>query len=499
MASLCCQRCWTGLLRDATIRCGTGQRRTGLITFEENGFPVELLSQRDIERAVAHGKVRADTVVKEYGPSGTVRTARADEIARLQPLLTPPEPTGSPPAPVEVAAPPLTQARPSHSAPRLPLFETSPPVTHAPIDHAGEHDLEHKAVDEEPQRRPSWGWIAAAALAVTLLFWWGLGRSTPTGGGDRSSESAPLPTDVVGSARDYWASRTVTARRSPGSTSGSLGTLRRDDRFRGVAVRGPDGTGEWVRVEDGRFAGAYVWSRNLGTETRPVLEQVLPGDPTRVAVARPTYAAPDFSAAQGEVLAVGTSSRVVGRTADGWWEVLLDGGGVGYLPSDAILSACVGGDCRVVTASGWGGIVTGMTASAALRASGLTFGAGTDSEGGTPPDPDQAACAIYSLANGPSAVGVFVEDGLVTSVVIEGEGGAEFTTERGIHIGDAEAAVRRAYPKLTEKPDIYSDLPDKKLFFYADGGRGIKFGIKDGRVAEIAAGGKSIEYVEGCL
>jgi hypothetical protein len=118
-------------------------------------------------------------------------------------------------------------------------------------------------------------------------------------------------------------------------------------------------------------------------------------------------------------------------------------------------------------------------------------------------EPDRlAACNIYGLVGAPKNISVFVENGIITSLSVgeeEGGKGVRFETERGIGLGDTESALRRAYPKLREEPDIYSEPPDKKLFFKGDRGNGIKFSIVGGRVIEMSFGGPSINYVEGCL
>ncbi|OQW71994.1 MAG: hypothetical protein BVN33_14295 [Proteobacteria bacterium ST_bin13] len=60
--------------------------------------------------------------------------------------------------------------------------------------------------------------------------------------------------------------------------------------------------------------------------------------------------------------------------------------------------------------------------------------------------------------------------------------------------------VRRLYKGLKQLPDIYSELPDKKLFPYEPGGeRGSKFSINGGKVTGVSVGSRSIGYVEGSL
>lgn len=164
---------------------------------------------------------------------------------------------------------------------------------------------------------------------------------------------------------------------------------------------------------------------------------------------------------------------------------------------------CKGAECRVLTASGWGGIRAGMTVDAAMRASGLSLQKPGHYDEAFADEPGTLeACNIYGLVGAPSNVSVFVEKGLVTSIgtdLSKEPQAATFITDRGVKLGDPESAVRRAYKKLKTEPDIYSEPPDKKLFARGDDGNGIKFSIVGGKVDGIHVGGSSIQYVEGCL
>lgn len=159
---------------------------------------------------------------------------------------------------------------------------------------------------------------------------------------------------------------------------------------------------------------------------------------------------------------------------------------------------CMGAGCRIMTPQGWAGIRAGMKVAAAMRASGFSLKQPGHYDEFYADEPDTlAACNIYELVGAPDNLSVFVEHGIITSLGV-GEG-QRFETDRGVGVGDPEAAVRRAYPQLKEEPDIYSEPPDKKLFFRSSNGNGIKFSINSGRVSAISAGGASIAYVEGCL
>lgn len=166
-------------------------------------------------------------------------------------------------------------------------------------------------------------------------------------------------------------------------------------------------------------------------------------------------------------------------------------------------SACFGSECRVLTPSGWAGIRPGMPVETAMQASGFDLKKPGRYDEFNEDDPDALeACNIYQLVGAPSNLFVFVENGIVTSIGV-GESddarGARFKTDKGVSIGDPEKTVRSAYAKLEQEPDIYSEPPDKKLFYRSAGGNGIKFSIVGGKVVEIDVGGGSINYVEGCL
>lgn len=149
-----------------------------------------------------------------------------------------------------------------------------------------------------------------------------------------------------------------------------------------------------------------------------------------------------------------------------------------------------------MTPFGWGGIEAGVTVDSAEHATGLKL-----RDDGHYTDAGDGSCLAYRVVGGPENLRMLVEGGVVTTVEVYAEKGQPtFRTDRGVKLGDPEAAVRAAYKALKQLPDIYSEPPDKKLFFYESGGeRGIKFDINDGKVSGMSVGTTSIEYVEGCL
>ena len=164
---------------------------------------------------------------------------------------------------------------------------------------------------------------------------------------------------------------------------------------------------------------------------------------------------------------------------------------------------CMGADCRIITPAGWAGIEAGMRVRTAMRASGFSLEQPGHYDEAFSDEPDRlVACNIHGLVGAPKNISAFVENGVITSLSVgeeEDGSGVRFETERGIRLGDTEAALRKAYPRLREEPDIYSEPPDKKLFLKGAKGNGIKFSIVGGRVVAMAFGGPSINYVEGCL
>ena len=75
-------------------------------------------------------------------------------------------------------------------------------------------------------------------------------------------------------------------------------------------------------------------------------------------------------------------------------------------------------------------------------------------------------------------------------------------TDRGVGIGDPEARVRSVYGlQLKSERHAYEDPPSKYLTWWEPGSRrGVRFEIgSDRKVEAVYAGGKAIEYIEGCL
>jgi uncharacterized membrane protein YhaH (DUF805 family) len=74
--------------------------KSSTIVLEENGFPVELVSDRDIERSVAGGRLRPDSLITLVKTGEAPRTMRAAEFERLRPFFERSEMEISQPQPV---------------------------------------------------------------------------------------------------------------------------------------------------------------------------------------------------------------------------------------------------------------------------------------------------------------------------------------------------------------------------------------------------------------
>ena len=95
-------------------------------------------------------------------------------------------------------------------------------------------------------------------------------------------------------------------------------------------------------------------------------------------------------------------------------------------------------------------------------------------------------------------------DGVLGSVWVSRNAAVE--TDRALNVGDTAAEVKRVYGAAAEVvPHKYGEAPSEYITVWSTtdhqsvAARGLKYEIgADGRVQSIAAGGPSIQYVEGC-
>jgi hypothetical protein len=330
-----------------------------MFTFEENGFPVELITERDIRKAVASGRLRRDTAVKIHFPGQPIFTRRADEVEDLRPFLGIDEAETA----VEADAVPAGAFAEASSqvAPPSPVYRPPPSPPVPPTSGGGgmnvflDEETHFSAQDTayappppmQPQNKPVEPWILPAILVGII----GLGALTSLGGSPPdtnalSNVSAPAaetvfdgdvfntaePADeTIGEAQTFYAARDAALRIEPSSSSTELGTLRRGTSVFGIRLR-PAGSDEvWVRIESGAHAGAYVWLANMSDEARPTLARTL-AQQWAISGEVGLYAAPDEASRRLDTLSAGLNVQVAGELENGWWEVARQNGGVAYVP-----------------------------------------------------------------------------------------------------------------------------------------------------------------------
>ena len=155
-----------------------------------------------------------------------------------------------------------------------------------------------------------------------------------------------------------------------------------------------------------------------------------------------------------------------------------------------------------LTSEGWATLRIGMTRAEVENAF------GTDSTPDTVGGPEPEACDIFHPQRAPEGLKVMIERGVLTSIWLDP--GAAMKTDRGFGVGDEASAIKAAYAAAASAtPHKYSPAPAEYVTAWARGGgagyvenpqaRGISYHIgSDGRVEHVAAGGPSIQYVEGC-
>ncbi|HEY0101881.1 MAG TPA: hypothetical protein VGB60_00245 [Brevundimonas sp.] len=168
-------------------------------------------------------------------------------------------------------------------------------------------------------------------------------------------------------------------------------------------------------------------------------------------------------------------------------------------PAAAVAPAAVSDG---LTAEGWGPLRIGMSRAEIETALGAD--ANPEAVGGGDPE----SCDMFRPARAPAGLMVMVERGVLTSIWLDR--GATLTTDRGFGVGDEAAAVKAAYGASAQvSPHKYSPAPAEYVTVWSEAGgpgyvqdataRGISYHVgTDGRIEHVAAGGPSIQYVEGC-
>ncbi len=146
----------------------------------------------------------------------------------------------------------------------------------------------------------------------------------------------------------------------------------------------------------------------------------------------------------------------------------------------------------VLTPKGLGPVLIGMTDAEVRAAAGAA-----NIEPNDGPDVTEG-CSQIRLQGPYAGAILMVEEGKLTRITL-GEG-ATLTTDKGIGVGATPAEVLAAYPGAKAEPHKYEDAPAQYLTVWTVPDKeGTVFEVSgSGRVANIHAGGPSIQYVEGC-
>jgi len=237
-----------------------------LITFEQAGFPVELLDERDWSRAIRSRRLARSTQVVVYRGASPPRLEAAEGVPELRLLFD--------------QLDPIARIEPISGS----LLPESPPADDAVRDTVEEFPAEGGRGDAR-----IWGWDGAEArddagqandclgpeqisasedvvepdnsasmiagvVALALVV---AGFVAVVSSGGRGAAPADVP-----QAETYRVKEPANARTGPTTGAPRLRTLRRNTMLIGSTV--DDSLGRtWVRVAEGEHAGLYVWTGNL--------------------------------------------------------------------------------------------------------------------------------------------------------------------------------------------------------------------------------------------
>jgi hypothetical protein len=140
------------------------------------------------------------------------------------------------------------------------------------------------------------------------------------------SERVREPSDITA----YAARADATVRDAPTAQgSQKLGTLDRGEEVEGAWLPENAAGQRWFKIGSGRFAGDYVWARNLASSPPPTLSAFL--DTRKMALSEISVVSkPDSGATVLDTIGARQTVYIVGLVGDGWYEIRLKRGGVGY-------------------------------------------------------------------------------------------------------------------------------------------------------------------------
>jgi uncharacterized protein YgiM (DUF1202 family) len=143
--------------------------------------------------------------------------------------------------------------------------------------------------------------------------------------------------DIFAPSVKEFANRDAQVASSIDSSAIILGNLQRGDAIVGKWVKAPGGQARWLKVKWPVQGSGYIWGPDLSDRTRPNITLAGPVYPA-AAISSVVYAEPDPQSSVIDDLSQGETATVVGATSDGWAEIALNAGGVGYVKADAFQS-----------------------------------------------------------------------------------------------------------------------------------------------------------------
>lgn len=169
---------------------------------------------------------------------------------------------------------------------------------------------------------PTRGWLVPLAIAVLVLVVATIAFNL--------RPKAPVP-----ASQAFYATRTVNLRSAPTSIgTQTLGGLARGDRIVGRLLPADEPDERYVEISEGQSQGRYVWAKNLSPTPRYPLRSG--GFNGRIRRQSALYAEPDSAAVVLDSLPPGTNVVVAGSVGEGWYELSLRRGGVGYVAAGAL-------------------------------------------------------------------------------------------------------------------------------------------------------------------
>jgi hypothetical protein len=250
-----------------------------------------------------------------------VDTPHDDTRAPVESVFETPAPLPSPPAQVEDA--PFVSRASLNIEQRL---ETEP----SPYAEQGDQEI------ETPWWKKPLPLIAGGILILGFLlygfrdFWLGMDVQPAVSNTTASSSGADgNSVQPIGNA--FYAVRKAKLRDKP-TTDGSIvkGEVTRGTQLTGVLVEGSDGKSQWLKIDT---SGYFISAANISNEAPVALSSAL-NRPMTLDEQSDVRSRPSDDAAPVDSLVSGTVVDAVG-IANGWVEITLKKGGVGYIkPSE---------------------------------------------------------------------------------------------------------------------------------------------------------------------